>query len=166
MGEHHLAVLTKLFFLRMYVVITKLQNMKFEFIGTHRCCYLYVCLHLVAVHLEKGDAKIIADEGLQIKTYAKYSWPLNSKCYAYFTGHQVFNLTSYNQWYSHLLPSFWQCNWHYLFQRLRLVATEIWRIRSYCRYHRCSSHCSFYMHDCTIDFSSPYCFQKHDLLYF
>ena len=59
--------------LRTYVVITRLQNMKFEFVGTHRCCYLYVCLHLVAFHLEKGDAKIIIDEGLQIKTYAKYS---------------------------------------------------------------------------------------------
>ena len=67
---------------------------------------LFVCI-FVAVHLENGDAKIIADEGLQIKTYAKYSWPLNSKCYTYFTGHQVFNVTSYNQWYLHLLPSVW-----------------------------------------------------------
>ena len=61
----------------MYLIIIllnyKITKMKFEFVGIHRCCYLYVCLHLVAVHLENGDAKIIADEGLQIKTFAKYS---------------------------------------------------------------------------------------------
>ena len=150
----------------MYVVITRLQKMKFEFVSTHHCCYLFVCI-LFAVHLENGDAKIIADEGLQIKTFSKYSWPLNSKCYlaryAYFTGYQVFN---FNKWYSHLLPSVWQCNWHYLFQRRRLVATEIRTVRSTCWHHRCSSRCSFYMNDCTIDYSSPYCFQKHDLLFF
>ena len=131
-------------------------------ISRHTPLLLYVCLlvsflpSISRILCWNVDTEIIADEELQIKTYAKCSWPLNSRSYlaryVYFTGNRVLNL----------LP-ITNCNWHYLFQRLRLDATEI---RTNCRHHRCSSHCSFYTHDWTIEFSSRYCIQKHDLLYF
>ena len=130
----------------MYLIIVLFMDVNRNFkmtyyeisICRHTLLLLYVCL-LVSCLLSISrilrsnvDTEIIADEELQIKTYAKYSWPLNSKCYlaryVYFTGIRFLNL----------LP-ITNCNWHYLFQRLRLVATEI---RTFCRYHRCNSFVS------------------------
>ena len=64
----------------------------------------------------------IADEGLQILTYAWHSWPLSSEgyltCHIYCdTGQPFIMVISEDPWHSHLLPSVWQWNFHYLFQR-------------------------------------------------
>ena len=67
----------------------------------------------------------IAGEGLQILTYARYSWPLSSEgslaCCD--TGLPFIMVISEDPWHSHLLPSVWQWSCHYLFLRLRSVAT-------------------------------------------
>ena len=64
----------------------------------------------------------IAVEWLQILTYDRHSWPLSSvgslMCHTHCdTG------ISEDPWHSHLLPNVWQWSCHYLFLRLRSVAT-------------------------------------------
>ena len=56
------------------------------------------------------------------------SWPLTSEgslaCHTYCdTGHPFIMVITEDPWHSHLLPSFWQWSCHYLFLRLRSVAT-------------------------------------------
>ena len=76
-----------------------------------------------------GDVTV-AGEGLQILTYARHSWPLSSEislaCNTYCdTGHPFIMIISEDPWHLHLLPSVQQLNCHYLFLRLRSVATGI-----------------------------------------
>ena len=66
--------------------------------------------------------------GLQILTYARHSWPLSSEgsltCHTHCdTGLPFIIVISEDPWHSHLLPSVWQWSCHYLFLRLRSVAT-------------------------------------------
>ena len=61
-------------------------------------------------------------------TYARKSWPLSSEsyltCHTYCdTGLPFIIVISEDPWHSHLLPSVWQWSCHYLFLRLRSVAT-------------------------------------------
>ena len=70
----------------------------------------------------------IAGEGLQILTYPRHSWPLSSEgpliCHTHCdTGLPFIMVISEDQWHSHLLLSIWQWSCHYLFLRLRSVAT-------------------------------------------
>ena len=74
-----------------------------------------------------GDVTI-AGEGLQILTYARHSWPLSSEdsltCHTHCdTGLPFIMVISEDPLHSHLLPSVWQWSCHYLFSRLRSVAT-------------------------------------------
>ena len=77
-----------------------------------------------------GDVPIIG-EGLQILPYAQHSWQLNIEvslaCHTYCDmGHPFIIVISEDPWDSHLLPSVWQWSCHYLFLRLRSVATGDW----------------------------------------
>ena len=70
----------------------------------------------------------ITSKELQIFAYARHSWPLNSEhslaCHTYCdTGHPFIMVISEDPWHSHLLPSVWQWSCHYLFFRIRSVAT-------------------------------------------
>ena len=72
-----------------------------------------------------GDVTITG-ERLQILTYARHSWPLSSEgslaCHTYCdTGHSFIMVAAKDPWHSHLLPSVWQWNCHYLFLRLGSV---------------------------------------------
>ena len=74
----------------------------------------------------------ITGEGLQILTFARYSWPLSSEvslaCHIYCDmGHPFIMVISEDPWYSHLLQSLWQWSCHYLFLRLWSVAAGIWK---------------------------------------
>ena len=69
-------------------------------------------------------------EVLQILTYVWHLWPLRSECslayHAYCdTGHPFIMVISEDPWHSHLMPSVWQWSGHYLFKRLRSVASGI-----------------------------------------
>ena len=69
----------------------------------------------------------IAGERLQILTYARHSWPLNSEgsltCHSYCdTGLPFIMVISEDPWHSHLLQSVWRWSCHCFF-RLRSVAT-------------------------------------------
>ena len=62
--------------------------------------------------------------------YARHLWPLSSEsslaCHTYWdTGHPFIMAISADPWHSHLLPSVWQWSCHYLFIRLRSVASWI-----------------------------------------
>ena len=89
---------------------------------------LFVCLcssQWRIFHLY-GDVTITG-EGLQILTYTRHQWPLNSEgssaCHTYcVTGHPFIMIISEDPWHSQLLPSVWQWN---LFLRLRSVAARI-----------------------------------------
>ena len=64
-------------------------------------------------------------EGLQILTNAWHSWPMSSegslRCHIYCdTGHPFILVISEDSWHSHLIPSAWQLNCHYLFYDLGL----------------------------------------------
>ena len=68
-----------------------------------------------------GDVTI-ADEGLQILTYARHSWPLSSEgylsCHTYcYTGHPFIMVIYEDPWHSYLLPNVWRWSCHYLFCR-------------------------------------------------
>ena len=91
----------------------------------------FVCLVECIVPLENfhsyGDVTI-AGEGLQILTNARHSWQLSSEgsltCHTYCdTGLPFVMVISEDPWHSNLLPSVWQWSCHYLFLRLRSVAT-------------------------------------------
>ena len=74
-----------------------------------------------------GDVTI-AREGLQILTNARHSWPLSSEgsltCHTYCdTGLPFVMFISEDPWHLNLLPSVWQWSCHYLFLRIRSVAT-------------------------------------------
>ena len=61
-------------------------------------------------------------------TYVRHSWPLSSEgslmCYIHCdTGLLFIMVISEDPWHSQLLPSVWQWSYHYLFLRLRSVAT-------------------------------------------
>ena len=87
-----------------------------------------------------GDVTI-AGEGLQILSYAQHSWPLSSEgsltCHTHCdTGLSFIMVISEDPWHSHLMQSVWQWSCHYLFLRLRSVATwdrtPISRMRGKC----------------------------------
>ena len=72
-----------------------------------------------------GDVTI-ADEGLQILTYARHWWPLSSEasltCHTYCDkGLPFIMVISEDPWHSQLMPSVWQWSCHYLFLRLRFL---------------------------------------------
>ena len=81
-----------------------------------------------------GDVTI-ASKGLRLcrvsdaqVTYARHSWPLSSggslTCQTHCDTDLPFIMViSENPWHSHLLPSVWQWNCHYLFLRLGFVPT-------------------------------------------
>ena len=76
-----------------------------------------------------GDVTI-AGQGLQILTYTRHSWPLNTEgslaCHTYCdTGHPFIMVISEYPWHSYLLPGVWQWSCHYLFLRHRSVAAGI-----------------------------------------
>ena len=113
--------------LHTYILCTLwLQNF------TKFCASVSVCLFGVFCPTRDffhsyGDVTI-AGEGLQILTYARHSWPLSSEvslmCHTYYdTGLRFIMVISEDPWHSHLLPSVWQWNCHYLFLRLRYFAT-------------------------------------------
>ena len=84
--------------------------------------FIFLCLSSQSY----GDVSI-AGEGLQILTYARHSWPLSSEgsltCHTHCdTGLPFILVISEDPWQSHLLPSVWQCSYHYLFLRVRSVA--------------------------------------------
>ena len=92
---------------------------------------LFVCLFGVYRPTQEfysyGEVTI-AGEGLKILTYAWHSWPLSSEaslaCHTHCdNGHPFIMVISEDPWHSHLLPSYWQLSCHYLFLRLRSVAT-------------------------------------------
>ena len=96
-------------------------------------CADFVCLFVWGLSSHSrifhshGDVTI-AGEGLQILTYARHSWPLSSEgsltCHTYCdTGLPFKMVISEDPWHSHLLPSVWRWSCHYLFLRLRSVAT-------------------------------------------
>ena len=68
-----------------------------------------ICLGFIEFFHSYGDVTIIG-EGLQILTYARHSWPLNSEgslaSHTYCgTGHQFIIFISEDPWHAHLLPS-------------------------------------------------------------
>ena len=72
----------------------------------------------------------IAGEELQILTYARHSWPLSSEglisltCHTHWdAGLPFIMVISEDPCHSHLMPSVWQWSCHYVFLRLRSVAT-------------------------------------------
>ena len=70
-----------------------------------------------------GDVTITS-EGLQILTDSRHFWQLSSEdslsCHAYCdTGHPFIMVFSEDPWHSHLLPSAWQWNCHWLVCRDR-----------------------------------------------
>ena len=76
-----------------------------------------------------GDVTIAGEE-LQILTYARHLWPLSSEgslaCQTYCdTGQPFIMVISQDSWQSHIMPSVWQCNCHYLFLRRKSVAARI-----------------------------------------
>ena len=87
---------------------------------------LFVCLGFI-VQLENFSLKWRRHHcrwRLQILTYAQHSWPVSSEgsltCHTYCdTGLPFIMVISEDPWHSHLLPSVWQWNCHYLFSRLR-----------------------------------------------
>ena len=109
----------------------------------------YVCgfpSHLRIFH-SYGDITMTGD-GLQILTYARHLWTLNSEgslachtsCEA---GHPFIMLISQDPWHIHLLPSVWQWSCHYLFLRLWSVIRlehqtfHLWGDRLNPPCHRC-----------------------------
>ena len=88
--------------------------------------YYFFLFHSNIIH-SYWDVTITGEE-LQILTYARHSWPLSSEgsiaCHTYCdTGLPFIMVISEDLWHSHLSPSVWQWNCHYLFLRLRSVAT-------------------------------------------
>ena len=74
-----------------------------------------------------GDVTI-AGEGLQMLTYARHAWSLSSEdsltCPTHCdTGLTFILVISEDSLHSHLLPTVWQWSCHYLFLRLKSVAT-------------------------------------------
>ena len=107
---------------------------------SHNIYILYVCLFVClfvwsfSSHLRIfnsfGDVTI-AGEGLQILTYmyARHFWSLSREDSLAFdiycdTGHPFIMVISGYPWRSHLLPSVWQWNFHYLFYRLKSVVAR------------------------------------------
>ena len=96
--------------------------------GIFFCLFVWSLSSHSRIFHSYGDI-IIAGEGLQILTlYARHSWPLSSEgsltCQTYCdTGQPFIMVISEEPWHFHLLPSVWQWSCHYLFLRLRSVAT-------------------------------------------
>ena len=73
-------------------------------------------------------------EGLQILTSARHSWLLSSEgsfaCHTYCdTGHPIIMVISENPWHSQLLPNVWLWSCHYLYLRLRSIASMLVNIK-------------------------------------
>ena len=93
---------------------------------------LYVCLFGVFVLIEKfslisGNITFTGVR-LQMLTYARHLWPFSIEdslgCHNYCdTGHPFIMVISEDLWQPHLLPSVWHWSHHYLFLRLKSVAT-------------------------------------------
>ena len=95
------------------------------------CISLFLFVWSLSTHSRNfhlyGDVTI-AGEGLQILTHARHSWQLiiegSLTCHTYCdTGLPFIMVISEDPWHSHLLPSVCQWSCHYLFLRLRSVAT-------------------------------------------
>ena len=91
---------------------------------------VHACLFVGVYHLHSNGDVTTAGEGLQILTYAQHSWILSSEgslaCHTYCDrGHLFTMVISEDPWHSHLLQSVYQWSCHYLFSRLRSVATGI-----------------------------------------
>ena len=72
-----------------------------------------------------GDVTITG-EGLQILTYTRHLWPFFSVPHVLWHGSPVYTIViSEDPRHSLLLPGAWQWNCHYLFYRLRCVATGV-----------------------------------------
>ena len=89
---------------------------------------LSICLFGVYPTTDFHSFGDVTGEGLQILTYDRHSWPLSSEgsltCHTYCdTGLPFIMVISEDQWHTHLLSSVWQWSCHYLFLRLRSVAT-------------------------------------------
>ena len=102
---------------------------------------LFVCLFWGVfrpnreIFFSYGD-DTIAGEGLQILTYARYSWPLSSEgslaCHTHYdTGHLFIMVISEDPWHSHLLHSVWQWSCHYLFYDLGLSRLGLSKMNLY-----------------------------------
>ena len=92
------------------------------------CLFLFVCSLLSHSRNFPSWRITIAAEGLQILTFARHSWPLSSEgslaCHTHCDKGLTFIMVIFEApWHSHLLPSVWQWSCHYLFLRLRSVAT-------------------------------------------
>ena len=138
-------------------------------------CSLFVCLfvfwslssHSIIFH-SYGDV-IIAGEWLQILTFARHSWLLSSEvsltglthCD---TGLPFIMVISEDPWHSYLLPSVWHWRCHYLFLRLRPVATgdrtPISRVRGGTLRHRGGLFVLYNFH-----FHESYYFQLFSLFF-
>ena len=82
-----------------------------------------------------GDVTIAGEE-LQILTYARHLWPLCSEGSLIYCsvshkstvtrpGHTFIMVISEDLWHSYIMPIVWQWSCHYLFLRIRSVATWI-----------------------------------------
>ena len=88
-------------------------------------CFLFVCgfTSYSRIFHSYGGATITG-EGLHILTYTRHSWPLSSvgslACHTSCdTGHPFIMDITEDPWHSHLLPSVWLWNCHYLISRLK-----------------------------------------------
>ena len=94
--------------------------------------FVFVYLEFIAhwrIFHSYGDVTI-AGEGLQILTYARHPWPLSSEgslmCHNHCdTGLPFIMVISEDPWHSHLMPTVWRWSCHYLFLRLRSVASSL-----------------------------------------
>ena len=94
------------------------------------CLFVWGFSSLSRIFHSFGDVTI-TDGGLQILTYSRHSWPLNSEgsltCHTYCDIGQPFIMViSDDPWHSRLLTSVWQWSCHYLFWRLRSVLDGDW----------------------------------------
>ena len=88
-------------------------------------CFLFVCGFTSYSRIFHSYGGVtITGEGLHILTYTRHSWPLSSvgslACHTYSdTRHPFTMVISEYPWHSHLLPSVWLWNCHYLISRLK-----------------------------------------------
>ena len=111
-----------------YLGTLSLSNTKLHTMNCLFACLFWFSSHLRIFH-SYGEV-IITSEGVQILIYARYSWPLTSEgflvCHTHCDTEHLFILVIFEDpWQSHLLSSVWQRNCHYLFLRLRSVASGI-----------------------------------------
>ena len=112
-----------------YCPISKFLKREWKIVNLNKLC-LFACVEFI-VPLENFSLiwrRHHCRWKLQILICARHSWPLSSEgsltCHTYCdTGLPFIKVFSEDPWHSNLLSSVWQWSCHYLFLRLRSVAT-------------------------------------------